>query len=145
MPVSLPDNALFESTLVRVRFNEVDAMGIVWHGHYIKYFEEGREALGARFGLTYLGVYEKGYTIPLVKTVCDFKRPLRYGDMARVNTWLMNSEAAKLIYRYEIIRDSDQELAATGETVQVFLDKGGELSVVMPPFFEAWKREVGLI
>ena len=33
---------------VRVRFSEVDAMGVVWHGNYLKYFEDGREKLGAQ-------------------------------------------------------------------------------------------------
>lgn len=139
----MSDKFLFESVSIRVRFNEVDAMGIVWHGHYIKYFEEGREALGAKYDLTYLGVYDKGYTIPLVKTVCEFKRPLRYGDTAIVNTRLLNSDAAKLIYTYEIRRESNQELVATGETIQVFLNKKGELSLIIPPFFEEWKKNVG--
>jgi acyl-CoA thioester hydrolase len=138
------ERSLFESITIRIRFNEVDAMGIVWHGHYIKYLEEGREALGNRFGLNYLSVYDKGYTIPLVKTVCDFKKPLRYGDQAIVHTRLINCDAAKLIYRYEIFRESDMELAATGETIQVFLNLKGELSLVNPPFYEKWKKEVGL-
>lgn len=143
MPSLSIEESLFESISVRVRFSEVDAMGIVWHGNYIKYFEEGREALGVKFGLTYLGVYDSGYTIPLVRTVCDYKKPLRYGDHALVHTWLQNNDAAKLIYRYEIYRQSDMALAATGETVQVFLDKNGELSLVTPPFFETWKKQVG--
>jgi acyl-CoA thioester hydrolase len=135
---------LSEAVSIRIRFNEVDAMGIVWHGHYIKYFEEGREALGAKHGLTYLGVYDKGYTIPLVKTVCDFKRPLRYGDVAVVQTKLVACDAAKLLYFYEIFRETDKELVATGETIQVFLNLKGELSLVNPPFYEEWKVKVGL-
>lgn len=41
----------------RVRFDEVDSLGIVWHGHYVKYLEDGREAWGRKYGLTYLGMY----------------------------------------------------------------------------------------
>ena len=142
--IKVEEKFLSENISIRVRFSEVDAMGIVWHGHYIKYFEEGREALGVKYGLTYLGVYDKGYTIPLVKTVCDFKRPLRYGDNAIVHTRLHQCDAAKLIYTYEIFRETGMELVATGETIQVFLSKSGELSLINPPFFEAWKKEVGL-
>lgn len=141
----MSEKFLFETISIRIRFSEVDAMGIVWHGHYIKYFEEGREALGATYGLTYLGVYDKGYTIPLVKTVCEFKKPLRYGDNAIVHTRLINCDAAKLIYKYEIYRESDNDLAATGETIQVFLSKNGELSIINPPFYLEWKKNVGLI
>lgn len=32
----------FESE-IRVRFNETDPLGIVWHGNYITYFEDGEK------------------------------------------------------------------------------------------------------
>ena len=35
---------------VTVRFQEVDSMGVVWHGHYLTFFEEGRAAFGREFG-----------------------------------------------------------------------------------------------
>jgi hypothetical protein len=48
--VSAQDNSmkksLIEKTAIPVRFNEADPLGIVWHGHYIRYFEDGREAFG---------------------------------------------------------------------------------------------------
>jgi len=37
---------LNSTTKIQVRFNEADPLGIVWHGHYIRYFEDGREAFG---------------------------------------------------------------------------------------------------
>ena len=47
-----------------VRFNEVDSMGVVWHGHYAVYFEDAREAFGAKYGLEYLMMYHKGFWSP---------------------------------------------------------------------------------
>ena len=41
---------------IRVRFNETDPLGIVWHGYYITYFEDGREAFGRLHGISYLDV-----------------------------------------------------------------------------------------
>lgn len=38
--------ALTDRTSLRVRFSEVDSMQIVWHGEYVRYFEDGREAFG---------------------------------------------------------------------------------------------------
>ena len=47
--------SLFEvQTEIRVRFSEVDSMGVVWHGNYLKYFEDGREAFGRKHGLGYV-------------------------------------------------------------------------------------------
>ena len=52
-----------------IRFSETDAMGVVWHGNYLKYFEDGREAFGKEFGMEYLDIYsEVQETYPKVET-----------------------------------------------------------------------------
>lgn len=81
---------------IRVRFSEVDSLQIVWHGHYIKYFEEGREAFGRALGLSYLEVKEEGYATPIVNTNTSHKLPLRYGDVATIETTYINPEAPKV-------------------------------------------------
>ncbi|PVX44573.1 acyl-CoA thioester hydrolase [Flavobacterium sp. 103] len=129
---------------IRVRFNETDPLGIVWHGYYITYFEDGREAFGRHHGISYLDIADSGYTTPIVKSTCEHKLSLRYGDVIRIETTIVDSPAAKMIFRYRIF-DAKNEIACTGETVQVFLDNQGELMLTNPPFFEEWKRKVGLI
>jgi YbgC/YbaW family acyl-CoA thioester hydrolase len=77
-----------ESVHIPIRFNEVDPLGIVWHGHYVRYFEDGREAFGKKFGLTYLDVFAHGFVIPIVSIQCDYKRSPKYGDTLVVETSL---------------------------------------------------------
>ncbi|MBL7137686.1 MAG: acyl-CoA thioesterase [Bacteroidales bacterium] len=120
-------------------------MKIVWHGNYLKYFEDGREAFGERYGLGYLDVFNHHVMIPIVKVQCDFIKPLEYGDSAIVETRFVNSEAAKIIFEFRIFRKSDMELAATGSSVQVFLTPEGELLLTAPEFFIGWKKHWGLI
>jgi acyl-CoA thioester hydrolase len=58
---------LVTTTQTTVRFSEVDSMQVVWHGEYVKYFEDGREAFGREYpGLGYLDFYANGYTAPIV-------------------------------------------------------------------------------
>jgi acyl-CoA thioester hydrolase len=128
---------------IRVRFNETDPLGIVWHGYYITYFEDGREAFGRQHGISYLDIYDSGYTTPIVKSICDHKLSLRYGDVVRIETTIVDTPVAKMIFRY-VIYDANNEIACTGETVQVFLDKSGNLMLTNPLFYEQWKRKVGL-
>lgn len=136
--------ALTVSQEIRVRFNETDPLGIVWHGHYITYFEDGREAFGRHHGISYLDVFDSGFSTPIVKSICEHKLSLRYGDVARIETTIVDTPAAKMIFRYKIF-DTNNEIACTGETIQVFLDSKGELMLTNPPFFEKWKCKVGLI
>ena len=45
---------LSEVIPINIRFHEVDSLRIVWHGHYLKYFEDGREAFGRKYGIGYM-------------------------------------------------------------------------------------------
>jgi len=137
-------NQLTSTIEIPVRFSEVDSMQIVWHGHYVKYMEEGREDFGRKFGINYMLIKANGYMAPVVKLTCDYKKALSYDDQVIVETRYVDSPAAKITYSFKIYRASDKELVATGESVQVFLDMDRELVLTIPPFFEAWKKKWGL-
>ncbi len=130
---------------IRVRFNEVDSLGIVWHGHYIKYFEDGREAFGREFGLTYLDVKSHGFATPIVKMSSEHQLPLRYGEVATIETTYVNSRAAKVIFSYQIKNKNDQTVC-TGESTQVFTKlQSGIMSLNLPDFYRSWKEKQGLL
>ena len=130
---------------IRVRFVETDPLGIVWHGNYIQYFEDGREAFGRHHGISYLDQKENGFASPIVKSMSEHKLPLHYGDVATVKTIFVDSLAAKMIFRYEIYNPKGA-LACLGETVQVFVSlETGELSLTIPEFFRKWKIKEGLL
>jgi len=129
---------------VRVRFAECDPLGIVWHGNYIQYFEDGREAFGRHHGISYLDQEKHKFSTPIVKSSCEHKLPLKYGDVATIKTTYVDSAAAKMIFKYEIL-NSEGKVVCIGETVQVFVEIFGEMSLEIPDFFREWKQKVGLI
>ena len=129
---------------VIIRFGEVDSMKIVWHGNYLVYFEDGRESFGEKYNLGYLDVYKHDVMIPIVKITCNYKKPLVYGDTAIIETTFINSDAAKILFSYRIFRKSDDELMATGISMQVFLAPDGELLLTSPRFFIDWKKKWGI-
>jgi acyl-CoA thioester hydrolase len=137
---------LTDQTEVVVKFNEADPLGIVWHGHYIRYFEDGREAFGKRFGIAYLDFYHNGLAVPVVSVNCDYKKPLRYGDSVIVETTFINSAAAKLKFEYKMYEPKSRTLVATGSSLQVFVNaKTFGLELTMPDFFEKWKKKWNLL
>lgn len=136
---------LTATTKINVRFSEVDALRIVWHGNYVKYFEDGREAFGKQFGLSYLDVIDKGFVTPVVKMMMEFKKPLEYGDTAIIETTFVNTEAAKIVLDYTLYNETDHSVIAKGTSVQVFLDRNGNLSLTNPEFYLEWKKKWGLL
>ncbi len=139
------NQTLTAEVTIAVKFSEVDSLRIVWHGHYVRYFEDAREAFGLKYGLHYLDVFGAGYVTPIVKVTCDYKKPLKYGEHALIRATYVDTEAAKLIFKYEIYRAEDMALVAVGETIQVFLEaENQQLYITVPDFFEQWKIKHGL-
>lgn len=120
-------------------------MGIVWHGNYAKFFEDGREDFGKEYGISYLNVYENKHMTPLVKLTFDYKMPLEYGDTAIIETRYIDHDAAKIHFEYTIFNKKTNKVCATGESVQVFIDLNRELMLTPPAFFLEWKKKMGLI
>ncbi|WP_430813710.1 acyl-CoA thioesterase [Carboxylicivirga sp. RSCT41] len=135
---------LISITTTKVRFSEVDSMQIVWHGNYVKFLEDGREAFGKQYGLGYYDVYDQGFMIPIVKVDVDYKNQVKYGDELEIKTIFKSVEAAKIYFNYEIRRLSDKKVVAKATTIQVFLDTNGELQLTNPEFYSQWKTKHGL-
>jgi acyl-CoA thioester hydrolase len=132
---------LEESTIVRVRFNEVDLLRIVWHGHYANFFEEARRAFGRRYGVDYTVFLEHNIAVPVVQLHVDYYSPARVSDLLEVKARLLKSDAAKLNFVYEVRRTGEERLLAGGSTVQVFTTPQGELLLTWPRFMQERLRE----
>ncbi|MCR5313169.1 MAG: acyl-CoA thioesterase [Bacteroidaceae bacterium] len=128
-----------------IRFSEVDMMNVVWHGSYPVYFEDAREYFGIKTGLTYQSYIKNHVYAPIVEMDVKYKRPLIYGMKPRIDIIYRPTEAAKVIFDYEIHDTKDNTLMATGHTVQVFMDMNYELILQNPEFYLKWKEEMGLI
>lgn len=133
---------LSHTTELEVKFSEADPLGIVWHGHYIRYFEDGREEFGKHYSLKYLDFYKHDIVVPIVNVTCDYKRILRYGHKILLTTTYKDTQAAKLLFEYRAHDAQTKELVATGSTVQVFMHKDSlELMLYPPQFIIDWKKK----
>jgi len=117
-------------------------MGVVWHGSYPLYFEDAREEWGRKYGFGYLDMFDNDFYAPLVDLQFSYKRPIIYGMRPRIDIIYRPTDAAKLIYDYEIYDTRDESLLTTGHSVQVFMDKQYKLLLYNPPFVEEWMRRM---
>lgn len=137
---------LKSSVKFRVRFSEVDSLRIVWHGNYLKYFEDARDQFALDHGLDFLDLYEKDNMFaPLVKTEMDHKTSLRYGDEGIAEVWYEDCAAAKCIFHYRILNAKTGVVSVEGKTIQAFTTVEGELQLYNPPYIEDWKKSKGLL
>jgi acyl-CoA thioester hydrolase len=132
---------LTASKQFEIRFSEVDSMNIVWHGSYPLYFEDAREEFGRCFGLGYMTIFSNGYYAPLVDLSFKYKKPLLYDMKPIIRITYVPTEAAKIVFDYEIIDENDASVLATGRSVQVFMDRQYQLVWDNPEFYKKWKAQ----
>lgn len=134
-------------TSIKVRFNEIDAYQVAWHGHFVTWMEVGRNELAGRFGLDAAQVAAAGYFAPVVSLELKFLRPARFAEELRVRTALKRLETAALEFASTIV-GADGKVCATGRAVHTLTDHGGMLLYTIPPVIRvrierllAWQEE----
>ena len=130
---------------LEIRFSEVDSMNVVWHGSYMLYFEDAREAFGQKYGLSYMGFFDHGYFAPLVEMSFQWKKPIKYGMKPRIDIVYCPTLSAKIVFDYEIHDTEDGSLIATGHSVQVFMDTNYQLVLYSPAFYDEWRNRWGVM
>ena len=126
---------LFADVELEVGFHDVDMVGVVWHGHYLRYVENARWALMNRLGYGLDRMIASGFAWPIVDLQAKYVSPARFGDRLRVRASLVEWES-RLAVNYLVSRVEDGARIARARTVQVAVDaRSGELQFAMPPDF----------
>ena len=102
-----------------VPFHDTDAMQVVWHGNYLKYFEMARDALFAEAGVQLFRFHEtSGFLFPITRTSTKHIHPLRYHDRFVCTARLVECRR-KIVLEYEVRLAEGDILCARGTSEQV--------------------------
>ena len=125
-----PDKAFGEwhETLLRVRYAETDKMGIVYYANYLVWFEIGRTEFCRTRGFSYRDMEEmdEAYLV-VAESYCRYKAPAYYDDELLIRTHITELRKRSLRFGYEIVRASDGQIIAEGETGHVITDLTGRV------------------
>ncbi|TNV21910.1 acyl-CoA thioesterase [Buttiauxella sp. B2] len=117
---------------IKVPFHDVDAMGVVWHGNYFRYFEVAREALLNQFDYGYRAMSESGYVWPVVDTRVKYRDVVKFEQQILVRATVIEYEN-RLKIGYEVVDVASGKRTTTGYTIQVAVEAtSGELCFVSP-------------
>ena len=98
---------MFVDTPITVRYAETDMMGVVYHGSYLLYFEDGRVDFLKRNGFSYTEIEEQGYMSPVYHADISYGAALRYGEEAFVRTSVESATPTRAVYRQRVFRAGD--------------------------------------
>lgn len=103
----------------RVPFYDLDPAQIVWHGNYLNYFENARQALFAQQGVDFNEYFRRTqYIFPISKTSAKHIYPLRYKDAYICRATLVEART-RIILDFEIRLKDKGRLCTQGRTEQV--------------------------
>lgn len=107
---------------IEIRYAETDQMGVVYHANYLVWMEIGRTALIEDLGFTYAGLEKDGYLSPVTDLSIQYKASMKYGQKAKVRTWVESHGKLRTMYGYEILHE-DGTIAATAKSEHVVVRK----------------------
>ncbi len=116
------DTMFVSEKQIEIRYAETDQMGVVYHANYLVWMEIGRTKLISDLGYNYAGLEEQGYLAPVLDVSVQYKKAMRYGQVATVRTWIESHSKLRTTYGYEILHE-DGSVAATGTTLHTLVNK----------------------
>lgn len=121
----------------RVSYGETDAMKVVYYAEYLHYFERARSLFIRERGMSYDTVEQRGIFLPISEAAVQYKRPLRYDDLALVRTGINEWRRASVRFTYEVWSEDRETLHATGHTKHACVGPDGR-----PTRIPDWLREL---
>ena len=112
---------------IRVRYAEVDPMGVLHHSRCWVYFEMGRTELLRRAGVPYRDLEQAGVFFVVARCSAKYLLPARYDDELILTTRIAEMGRARIDHEYELKRKADGRLLATGRTTLACVDRDGRL------------------
>jgi acyl-CoA thioester hydrolase len=126
---------------IRVRYQETDQMGVVYHGNYFTWFEAARIELLDQLGCPYRELEKGGYLLPVLHCEANFCKPAQFDDRLVVRITISEAPKARIKIHYRVIRE--QEILCTGNTTHAFVDTSGKLCRPPSNFLSKFKESIG--
>ena len=118
---------------IRVIYADTDAMGIVYHTNYVKWFEIGRTELLRGIGIVYAEMESKGYNLPLTEAYCHYLLPAKYDQIIVLETELEYVKRASIKFNYNLWDEDKEKILVEGYTIHACTNTIGKI-VRVPSF-----------
>ena len=124
---------MYADVIIEIPFHDVDTMNVVWHGHYLKYFEIARCKLLDQFQYNYVQMRESGYAWPVIESHVRYVQGIGFEQKIRVRAILKEWEN-RLKIEYQIFDAESGRKLTKGYTSQVAVHiENREMCFQSPP------------
>lgn len=125
---------------VKVHFFDTDAMAVVHHANYLRWFEMGRVEFMREAGITLNEMMRDGYVFPITEVRCAYRASAKYDDVVVIETTPTALTPVKMAFHYRVVREADGQILAEGHTQNVFTSmKTGKITKLPKTYYEKLK------
>jgi 4-hydroxybenzoyl-CoA thioesterase len=119
---------------IPVRFAEIDRAGIVYYPRFFHYFHIAFEEFFAdRVGIPYNVLIDRDRRgFPTVHAECDYRSPIRFGDVLRVEVSVEKIGRSSVVFLYRLRRSAKAKVSAEARITVVCIDMDSFRPVPIP-------------
>ena len=116
---------------IRVRYDEVDKMGYLYHGNYAGYFHVGRTELLRKFGLSDIELEKQNIILPVIEMNTKYLKPVLYDEKITIKTYLIEFSGVRIKFSYQVF-NQDNDLTTEAYMTLVFVNNHNRKPVRLP-------------
>ena len=129
---------LVNQTRLRARYAETDQMGFVYYANYFVWMEVARVEYCRALGFEYSAMErDAGALLAVSEAQCRFRAPARFDDEVLISCECVESRSRAIRFHYEMQRERDQALLASGETLHTVINHEGR-SIRLPAAYRRY-------
>ena len=124
----------------KVNFYDTDAMAVVHHSNYIRWFEIGRVEFLRQAGITLTELMDDGYVFPITEVSAKYMNSGYFDDELVIETTPVALTKAKMAFSYRVLRACDDTVLVTGFTQNVFTSRAtGKITRLPDKYYDKLK------
>ena len=118
---------------IPVRFQDVDAAGVLFFGRIFDYCHQAYEELIGSFGIDRAHYFAGAdYLVPIAHAEADYRSPIRLGERVSVAIDVTRVGRASIRLRYRVTGAGPEDLRAEVVTVHAFVDRATMRPISIP-------------
>jgi acyl-CoA thioester hydrolase len=117
-------------TAIKVYLEDTDALGIVYHANYLKYFERARTDYLELHGAGLKGAQDRGFRFVVHALSIQYHRSAVLGDRLEIATIIRQASSYRLAFEHRAFRAGEPEPLTSAKVDVVCIDTDGELAEI---------------
>ncbi len=127
---------------LKVSFEDLDPMNVVWNGNYMRYLEQARVDLFGKLKYSYYEMHKDGVAYPLAKINAKYIKPAILEDILVIKTEILSIEPT-LDLKYVIFNKKTGDKIFEASTMQIAINIDTKESFFEAP--ENFKKAIEMV